>query len=197
MYVIGITGGIGAGKSTVTSYVREKGYPILDADQISREITEDPAVLRQLSDTFGASVLRADGSLDREKMAGIVFHDREKRCTLENIVTRGTIEKLEEEICSRKDDPGIIFLDGPILFETGAEYLTDAVWLVTCSMPERYRRLALRSGMTREQVDMRIASQMPEEEKAKKSDDIIDNSGTREETITQVELLLKKYSEKS
>lgn len=194
MITIGITGGIGTGKSTVSEYLQEKGYRIIDCDAISRGITKagSPA-LEELRQAFGDGIFRENGELDRKKTAAVVFSDPEKKAKLERIVTDRVFDELERSIRRAKDD-GLpaVFLDAPILFETGADRLCDRVWLVTAEEDLRIRRVASRDGMTAEEVRRRIRSQMPEEEKKKRSDSVLDNSGSVRDLQAQIDELLRK-----
>ena len=194
MRVIGITGGIGSGKSTVSGIIREMGYEVADADKIAREITEDSDVLREIGETFGSDLIRG-GSLDRSKMADVVFSDIHKREQLEQIITRRVVEKVSQLIDEHRSGltdykDGILFIDAPTLFETGADRLVDEVWLVTCDASTRISRAAERDEIMASKIEDRIASQMPEDEKAEKSDVIIDNNGSLEELREKVESLL-------
>lgn len=197
MKVIGITGGIGSGKSTVSSYLKEKDYVIMDLDQYSRRVTEkgSPA-LDEIAEAFGRDMITEDGELDRKKMASVVFSDAEAKNRLERIVTDRVYEMVVSEIeryrASGKYD--IIFMDAPILFEAGAEKLVDFVWFVTAMKDIRIRRVMERDGVSAEDVEARMASQMPEEVKAGRSDEIIDNSGGITELTEKIGELLDKYA---
>lgn len=196
MLVIGITGGIGSGKSTVSSYLAEKNYKIIDADEISRKMTEagSPA-LPEIRRFFGNGVFHGDGSLDRGKLAAVVFADAGKKKLLERLITDKVILKVSEEIKDLRNSGAydIIFLDAPLLFETGTEVLTDCVWLVTCDEAVRIRRVAARDGSNEMDVKRRIDAQMSDAEKSARAQEIIDNSKGKEELVSQIESLLGKY----
>ena len=194
MRVIGITGGIGSGKSTVSEMIREMGYEVADADEIAREITKESDVLSEIGETFGSDLIEG-GSLDRKKMADVVFSDIHKRELLEQIITKRVVEKVAQLIDEHRSGStdyknGILFIDAPTLFETGADRLVDEVWLVTCDASTRISRAAKRDEILASKIEDRIASQMPEDEKAEKSDVIIDNNGSLEELRKKVESLL-------
>jgi len=198
MNVIGLTGGIGAGKSTVSSYLREKGYLILDADQIAHDITaKGSPVLIRIAEAFGAEMIREDGNLDRKKLAAVVFSDKQKKLLLEEITTRQVVkiiaEKVEELRKNGKYD--IIFVDAPLLFEAGVDAMTDFVWMVTAADDVRISRVMERDHISREDVLRRIANQMSNEEKIRRSNEVIDNSHGKDELYRQIELLLTKYVE--
>lgn len=196
MKVIGITGGIGAGKSTVSGYLASLGYPVFDADEVSRGLTADGSpVVDELAETFGEEILVRKGVLSREKLAEIVFSDPDKNRKLMQIVTMKVREAGKKWISDyrKKEKYDIIILDIPLLFETGSEDLCDAVWFITADDEVRRRRVMERDGVTAEQVERRMRSQMPEKEKAERSDEIVDNSRGVEELHRTVDALLKKY----
>ncbi|MDD5922900.1 MAG: dephospho-CoA kinase [Eubacteriales bacterium] len=198
MLVIGITGGIGSGKSTLSEYYKEKGYPVLDVDEISRAVTRaGGASIPSIRKAFGGSMILPDGSLDRKKMADLVFSDDEARKKLENIVvgeaTRQIVDAIERYRASGKYD--IIFLDAPTLFENGGDRLTDQVWLVTADAEIRIARVMARDGSSREQVLARMRKQLPEEEKIRRADQVLYNNEGREEFLRKAEELIKNVFE--
>lgn len=198
MNVIGLTGGIGAGKSTVSSYLREKGYLILDADQIAHDITaKGSPVLIRIADAFGAEMIREDGNLDRKKLAAVVFSDKQKKLLLEEITTRQVVKIIAEKVeeLRKKGKYDIIFVDAPLLFEAGVDAMTDFVWMVTAADDVRISRVMERDHISREDVLRRIANQMSNEEKIRRSNEVIDNSHGKDELYRQIELLLTKYVE--
>ena len=199
MKVIGLTGGIGAGKSTVTNYLRKQGYLVIDADAIAHQITEkgSPA-LKKIALCFGAEVLYEDGSLNRKKLAAFVFSDEEKKRQLEQLTTVEVVYiiKTQLEDLRKKGKQDIVFVDAPLLFETGADKLTDMVWLVDADMEARSSRVMDRDGTSREAVVSRVQNQMDSSEKKKLSAEIIDNSKGKEELYQQIEYLLMRYVKK-
>ena len=199
MKVIGLTGGIGAGKSTVTNYLRKQGYLVIDADAIAHQITEkgSPA-LKKIALCFGEEVLYEDGSLNRKKLAAFVFSDEEKKRQLEQLTTVEVVYiiKTQLEDLRKKGKQDIVFVDAPLLFETGADKLTDMVWLVDADMEARISRVMDRDGTSREAVVSRVQNQMDSSEKKKLSAEIIDNSKGKEELYQQIEYLLMRYVKK-
>ncbi len=198
MRIIGITGGIGTGKSTVSRYLRDRGYDVVDADGIAKELASDPSVLAEIRDYFGDDVITSDGILDRKRMASLVFSDFGKKEMLESIITSRVIQKTagiiedyrEGRLSPAKNDT--VFLDAPTLFETGADRICDEIWLVTCSLETRLERAAKRDASTREDLEARIAAQMPESEKAARSDEVIYNDGSKEELSDKIDQLLSR-----
>ena len=196
MKTIGLTGGIGTGKSTVSRYLKTKGYQIIDADLIAREVVEpgQPALVR-LTEEFGREILLEDGSLDRRKLAQLAFSSPEGKEALDRI-THGAIfqridelqEQYETEFSSQEG--AVIFLDVPLLFETGLDRKADLVWVVDVPDELRVQRVVLRDGLTEEEIWARIKNQMSREEKLAKADYVLDNSGTLEALYEQVDALL-------
>jgi dephospho-CoA kinase len=197
MLVIGLTGGIGAGKSTVSGFLKMQGYPVIDADEMARGLTaKGSPVLQEIEKRFGSGVILADGSLDRKKLASIVFGNAEKKKLLEEITTSVVFDKIKKQVSDLRDAGtyDIIFVDAPLLYETGADRLTDMVWLVTADDEVRIKRVMARDGATREQVEERIANQMSQDEKKQRSKELIDNSRGKEELFIEICGLLEKYA---
>ena len=192
--VIGLTGGIGTGKSTAAEYLVSKGMTHIDADAISRKITEktpgeENPVLMEIGEAFAPEpVLREDGSLDRKAMADIVFHDPARKKLLEGILFREIMAEINRRI---DEAEGMILLDVPLLFETGMDSLCDRVILITADRDTRIRRVTERDGCSPEDVEARIRNQMSDEEKAAKADAVVDNSGSREDLYGQLDEIIR------
>ena len=197
MKVIGLTGGIGSGKSTVSSYLKEQGYLILDADQIAHDITKKGSpVLQKIADAFGADMLDTEGNLQRKKLAAVAFSTLENKALLESLTTAEVVRLISETVAQlrKTKDYDIIFIDAPLLFEAGVDRLTDFVWMVSADEEIRIERVMNRDQISREDVLQRIANQMSNEEKIERSQEIIDNSSGKEELYRQVKALLEKYA---
>lgn len=195
MIKIGITGGIGTGKSTVANYIREQGFPVIDADALAHEATaKGSPVLQQLAEAFGRDILDGKGNLRRAEMARIAFASPENKAKLESIVTSQVIRDIgrQMEALAASGSP-VAFLDAPTLFETGGGRLVDQVWLVTAAEQVRIERAMKRDGCTEEDVRARIRNQMSEEEKRRRSQEIIDNSSDLESLFHQINALIKKH----
>lgn len=176
---IGLTGSIGAGKSSVARLLAEKGAVVLDADVYARRATEDPEVLRRIAEELGEAYVQ-DGRLDRAALAARVFGDEAARRSLEGIIhpwVRQAAAAEEEAAALRDPMPPLIVHDVPLLFEAGRDEGMDATLLVTAPLALRVERLRLRSGMSEAQVLARDASQMPEAEKRSRADFVIENEG--------------------
>lgn len=192
MEIIGLTGGIGSGKSTVTSYVKEKGYLVIDADQIAREITEPGGkILIRLIEAFGDSFLDENGELRRKALGNHVFGDKRKENLLNEITHTGIKNEIKARLIKAYDD-GVerIFIDAPLLFEVGMDFWCDETWLVTCDDEIRIQRVMARDGIDEKNVRERIESQMNDREKREKADYVISNSGTKEALYQQIDELL-------
>lgn len=196
MKVIGLTGGIGTGKSTVSEYLKKRGIYVIDADQKSRNAApKGSQTLKALVKTYGEAILLEDGNLDRKALAGIVFNDRQKLARLEEIVTAKVVGEIFDEVRVLRESGqyDIIVVDAPLLIETGLDKCVDEVWLVTAGLEERIARVVARDGASRQEVLRRIDNQMSTDEKKKKSHEIIDNSYGKDELLARVDELLNKY----
>lgn len=179
MKMIGLTGGIGSGKSTASAYLAQKGCVIIDADKISRKLTEKGSpYLKILRETFGEAFFSEDGELDRKKLGNYVFAKPEQKEKLEKIITDAvikiTLDRMEE--LKKQAFKGIAILDAPLLFECGMQKYTDENWLVTAEPEVVMERVKARDGLNDADIKSRIANQMPLAEKKALADRIIDNS---------------------
>lgn len=194
MRLIGLTGSIASGKSTVTRALREMGVPVIDADAIVREVQEPGTpVMAAIAREFGPGVIRPDGSLDRAALGAIVFRDPERRRALEAIVHPEVRRRMLAEVERyRAEGRPLVVLDLPLLYETGWDDLVEEVWVVYVDRETQRRRLVARDGLSAEEADLRIAAQMDLEEKVARADRVIDNRGTEAETRAQVARLVKE-----
>ena len=197
MIIIGLTGGIGTGKSTVSNYLKEHDCLILDADAISRQMTEkgQPALI-DIAKAFGEDLL-VDGVLDRQALGNIVFNDKEKLDILQSIITNKVVEYINTRIEELKAERfnGIVVIDAPLLFECGMEGIADENWLVSASLDVRLQRVSQRDGLSEEQILSRINNQMPQEEKEKLSQVILDNSRSLEDLYKQINENLERIKD--
>ncbi|MBQ5440712.1 MAG: dephospho-CoA kinase [Firmicutes bacterium] len=179
MKVIGLTGGIGSGKSTVSNYLKSKGCHIIDSDEISRAVTGPggPA-LEPILMEFGVKVFNEDGTLNRKALADMVFSDDLKRKKLEDIVVTMVVNEFHAQVEHLKEEgyEGIVVFDAPLLFEFGLQEFCDETWFVNAGIETRIARVIRRDGATREEVMKRIDSQMPSYEKEQLADHTINNS---------------------
>ena len=198
MTVIGLTGGIASGKSTVTALLKEKGAVIIDADKIAREIMSkgEPAWFEVLN-YFGDEILNNDRSdIDRKKLAHIVFSDKAKLEVLNNITHPKIIEEIKRQVEEyKKAGKKIIVIDAALLIETGLDKIADEVWVVAANEDIQLQRLMAREkDITKDEALKRIKSQMPLAEKLKFADRVIDNNSSIEETKKQVDKMWTKIS---
>ena len=191
---IGLTGGIGSGKSTVARRFAELGATVYSADEVARRALEpgEPCYQRVISE-FGESILVADGTINRNALAKIVFSDERKRIILNEIVHPYVIDELfsrAEADLSNKSG-AIALFDVPLLFESGLDERMDRTIVVTCSEEERIRRIVARDLVSPEHALSRIRAQMPEEERRQRADYVLDNNGSLDELIDQVDALFE------
>ncbi len=196
MISIGITGGIGSGKSTVSGYLLSRGYTVIDADKISHEITaKGSPILQRLASVFGTHIISEAGDLDRKALAAIVFADPEKNGELREIVTSSVISVMADRKRALKEKglEDIIFFDIPLLFETGCEFLCDYIWVVAADLEVRIKRVMKRDGASYSEILSRINSQMSQDEKLERADDVLLNNGNEAALEEKIERLICKY----
>jgi len=190
---IGITGGIGAGKSAVTARLRELGAAVIDADEAARAVVEPGTEgLRQIAARFGSGVIGAGGALNRPALAAVVFGDEEARAALNGIVHPLVREWMLDQEKRLLDEKGLIFWDVPLLIETGMAEWMDRVWLICAPEEERIRRIMARDGASEEAARKRIESQMPEVEKRRFADEILENTGALSALYARVNALYRE-----
>ena len=194
--IIGLTGGIASGKSTVSNMLKEKGYTVIDADLAARMVVEvgQPAYLA-IVDEFGKSILHeSNNTINREKLGAIVFNDQEKRTKLNAIVhpavRSAMLSQKDQAIQSGKDT---IFMDIPLLFESDLTWMVDKTIVVLVDEETQLSRLMERNHYSQKEAVSRISSQYPLSEKANLADAVIDNNGSVNETKEHLEKLLKEW----
>lgn len=187
--LVGLTGGIATGKSTVAAMFRALGCPLIDADVLAREVVEpgEPA-LDEIVREFGAGVLGADGRLDRKAVAVVVFADADRRRRLEAITHPRIRERLAGRLTAltRSGFDGVVIFDAAVIVESGGYRQMDRLVVVVADEATQLARLRARDGLTEQEALQRIRSQMPLAEKVKLADHVIDNSGDRAATEAQV-----------
>ena len=189
MLLVGLTGGIGSGKSTVTRMLEERGAVVLDADVFAREAVRGGSEgLRRVVERFGKGIVGPDGELDRPRLASIVFSDREALGDLEAIVHPEVRRLIADGIQAHLDTGDVVVLVNPLLIEMGTHRDCDVVVVVSAS-PETQVARSVGRGMAEDDVRARIAAQLPLEDRARQADVIIDNEGSLEELRGQVDRL--------
>lgn len=187
---IGLTGGIATGKSTVSALLVSKGALLVDADVIAREVMlPGHPVLAAAVEHFGQAILLPDGTLDRRRLGDIVFHDPAERKALNDITHPAIRQEIREQMQTfeREHPDRLVVVDIPLLFESGLEAMFEQVLLVYAPFEVQVERLMERNRLTKDEAVARIRSQMDIEEKKKRADVVIDNSGQPSETERQVD----------
>ncbi len=189
MKVVGITGNIGAGKTTVARMFERLGARLIDADQVAREVVRPgtPA-WEEILEEFGDEVLRCDGTIDRKRLAAVVFRDETKRRKLMCITHPRIIESIRHALeRMRSEGVEVAVVEAALIVEgRGLMEMLDALVVVTADEETQIERLLRNRGLTREEAVLRLKAQMPAEEKARHATYVIDNSGTPEETERRV-----------
>lgn len=194
--IIGLTGGIATGKSTVSSILKDKGYIVIDADTIAREIVKvDKPAYGKIVEFFGESILNEDKTINRKQLGDIVFSDRDMLQAL-NHITHPYIFKDMKKALDKYGNNNILILDIPLLFEELKEInkygiLFDEIWLVYADEKTQIERLMKRDKFTKSQALNRIKAQMPIEDKVNQATRIIDNRGNIRKLEKNIERLLK------
>lgn len=192
MLKIGLTGGIGCGKSTVCQRFAEFGVPIIDADLIARQLVEPGCTaLQQIADVFGAEMLNADGGLNRGKLREAVFADSAKKQRLDAIMHPLVYQRIAADVGGLQAHYCVIAV--PLLLESKNPYAVDRVLVIDCAEERQIERVIIRDKLSRPQVEAIIASQMPRMQRLARADDVIDNNGGPEWLAEQVKNLHNSY----
>ncbi len=193
MLKIGLTGGIGSGKSTVCRLFAELGAPIIDADIIARELVKPHAyALNQLVNQFGADILNSDATLNRAYLRDLVFSDKTKKAQLDQIMHPLIYDEIERQIKALNSPYCVIAI--PLLLETQQMQRVDRIAVVDCNADTQLLRVVNRDHLKPEQVISIIASQMPRQQRLSFANDVIDNSGSAEQLAEQVKRLHNSYN---
>jgi dephospho-CoA kinase len=193
--IIGLTGGIASGKSTVANMLKVLGIPVIDADEEARlAVEKGEEAYEKIVSFFGKDILLPDGSIDRKKLGNIIFPDAEKRKVLNSIVhpavRKKMLQKKEQYIFSGHK---WIVMDIPLLFESNLTHMVDRTIVVYVDQETQLKRLMSRNGFSEEEARARISSQLPLDEKIKWADAVIDNNGSITETKAQLIDILTKW----
>lgn len=195
MLRIAITGGIGSGKTAITSYLEQKGYTIVDADVISREMTgPGGCAIERIIEVFGPDIASIDNGLNRAFVRDLVFGNAEYKLKFEAIVTKSVIEAVNRILkgyeLSKKD---VVFVAAPLLFEYDMQDDYDAVWVVVADENTRIKRVSERDGLDTDIITRIIDSQLNDDDKCALATDIIENNSTIDDLKAAVDKLLDKY----
>ncbi|NMB46342.1 MAG: dephospho-CoA kinase [Firmicutes bacterium] len=196
MLIIGLTGGIASGKTTVTNLIKERGFTVLDADQFARDVVMPfTPGWQEIREAFGKDYFCSDWSLDRSRLAETIFADAAARERLNHIIHPKVIALMERGIQAAKaKGESLVFVDVPLLFEIGLDRRMDAVIVVYAEPDIQLARLQNRDGLTVEEAQSRLNAQLPLAMKIQQADYVVDNSGSLEDTSIQVDEVLDKLS---
>ena len=195
MLRIAITGGIGSGKTVITSYLEQKGYTIVDADVISREMTgPGGCAIERIIEVFGPDIASIENGLNRDFVRNLVFSNAEYKLKFEAIVTKSVIDAVNQVLksyeLSKKD---VVFVAAPLLFEYHMQDGYDAVWVVVSDENTRIKRVSERDGLDTDIINRIIDSQLSDDDKCALATDIIENNSTIDDLKAAVDKLLDKY----
>ncbi|MCH7322368.1 dephospho-CoA kinase [Solibacillus sp. MA9] len=194
--IIGLTGSIASGKSTVAKMIQSYKLPIVDADLIARQVVEPGTpTIKKIAEAFGEEVIAVDGSMDRAKVGSIIFHNGDMRQTLNGIIHPA----IREEMLRQRDEfmsygEKNIFMDIPLLFESKLEHFVEKIIVVSVEEEVQLQRLMARNGFTEDEARARIATQIPVKEKEQLADAVIHNNGTLEDTAIQLQSILYEWN---
>ena len=187
--LVGLTGGMGSGKTLAASFFKDLGAFILDADLICRKLVEpgQPA-LKEIEDTFGKEIFSTSGNLDRRRLADLVFDDPEKKQSLENILHPRVFEfeRLEYEAIQMEHPNAIVIVDAALLIESGNYKKMDKVIVLNSDEKNRINRILARSELSKDEITARIKNQMPSEEKVRYADFVLENSSDKDNLRSKV-----------
>lgn len=187
--IIGLTGGIGSGKSTVANYIASKGIPVYIADEEAKKLMDSKVIIKKIQAIFEESILTNEGNLDRKKIASIVFNSPEKLVELNNIVHPEVKKHFTNWVKKQKNHPFVV-KEVAILFETKGNLACDKVIMITAPEEIRIERAMKRDNVDRESIINRIKNQLPEAEKIKMSDFVVSNT-VLQNTFTEIDKILK------
>lgn len=193
--IVGLTGGIASGKSTVSNLFRKYGIEIVDADKVAKEVSEKKESIEKISNIFGKDILDSDGKIVREKLREKAFKNRELLQELNKIIHPQVMEYFKRKKEENSKDEILIF-DIPLLYETKMEYLCDKIIVVGVDVQKQIRRVVARDGSSEELAKKIIFNQMPLDEKIKKVDIVIMNDGTLDELEAKVMKIYRELKER-
>ncbi|MEL3961973.1 dephospho-CoA kinase [Lysinibacillus endophyticus] len=194
--IIGLTGSIASGKSTVANMLKEYGFPIVDADLVARQVVEPGSeTLQKIADALGPEVITPEGAMDRAKVGSIIFHDESKRKVLNDIIHPA----IRAEMLRQRDEhvangAKTVIMDIPLLFESKLQHYVEKILVVSVNEETQLKRLIERNQLNEEDAKARISSQLPLSIKEQGADAVINNNGSIEETRQQLEDILNKWN---
>lgn len=193
--IIGLTGSIASGKSTISAMLKEKGYPIIDADLVARLVVEPgTATLSEIERVFGDQVMNKDGTLNREALGQLIFHEPAKRKQLNDLMhpaIRAEMLRQRDELFEQGEKT--LIMDIPLLFESHLQHFVDKILVISVTEEMQLQRLMQRNSLSEEEAKARIRSQLPISEKEKGADAVIYNNGSIEQSKVQLERILLEW----
>jgi len=193
--IIGLTGSIASGKSTIANMLKEMGLPIVDADLVARQVVEvGSPTLAKIAEVFGEDVLLPSGEMDRAKVGALIFNDEQKRLQLNSIIhpaIRGEMIRQRDAYVAEEKH---VVMDIPLLFESNLQHFVEKILVVTVSPEVQLQRLMARNGLSKEEAQARISSQLPLKEKEDGADAVIYNNGTIDESKQQLIDVMRKWN---
>lgn len=193
--IIGLTGSIASGKSTISSMLKEKGFPIIDADLVARLVVEPGTpTLKEVERVFGQAVMNEDGTLNRDALGQLIFHEPAKRKQLNDLMhpaIRAEMLRQRDELVNSGHQH--IIMDIPLLFESRLQHFVEKILVVSVTEEMQLERLMVRNSLSQEEAKARIHSQLPVSEKEKGADAVIYNNGTIEQSKEQLERILAEW----
>lgn len=196
--ILGITGGIGTGKTTASNVIAAQGVRIIDCDEISHYLTAyDPTVITAIREHFGSDVFSKHGSLNRTAIATVVFNDEQERRALERILHPPIKAAVQANIELAQSMETLLVVVAPLLIEAGMTMYVDRLWVITCSSEIQLDRLCLRAGISREDASKWVDAQMPLDEKEKYADVVISNNGIIDDLVSSVKHNWQEFIEQA
>lgn len=194
IYIIGLTGGIATGKSTVSNVLKQAGIKVVDADLVSREILEPyKEGWYEVVGYFGNDFVNEDFTIKRKELGERVFSNTEDLVKLNQLLHPIIIDKIKDKVKEyEKAGIKLVFIDAPLLFETGVDEDCDEVWVLVCGVDEQICRVMVRDNLSYEQAEKIIQNQMPDKDKRAKATRVIDTSDSLENTIRHIKVLLEE-----
>jgi dephospho-CoA kinase len=193
--IIGLTGSIATGKSTVANMLKDYGLPIVDADEVARQVVEPGSeTLAKIAEAFGVEVIKEDGTMDREKVGAIIFHQPEKRQVLNSIIHPA----IRSEMLRQRDEyvangAANVVMDIPLLFESKLQHFVEKILVVSVQEETQLARLMERNGFSEEEARVRISTQLPISVKVAGADAVVYNDGTIESSKEQLDVILRDW----
>lgn len=200
MFLFGVTGGIGSGKTAVCNFLRQRGVLILEADPLAKELTQSlPEIRDALTTEFGPDVYTADGRLNKAKLSQLVFSDPESRARINAIIHPHVLRWIQNEVQRLEQEEGrsLVGVEAALIYESGMDRMLDAVVVVTAPLEKRLAWIARRESLSREEIRKRMASQMPLQEKVRRADYVVENDATMETLGRRAEAVFRWLLERA